>query len=253
MLYFIGAGAGDPELLTIKGKRIIDSSDVIIYTGSLVNKDLFNDIKKSAEIINSAYLNLDEVLKIIFESNENGLSIARVHTGDPSMYGAIREQMVALDMAGIEYEVIPGVSSVFAGAAALKREFTLPGITQTLILTRMAGRTPVPESESIENLAKIQASMAIFLSIASIDELTKKLMTSYSEDTPAAVVYKASWEDQKIIISTLKNIAKEVKEADINKTALVYVGRFLADEFELSKLYDKNFSHEFREAKNAWR
>ena len=253
MLYFIGAGAGDPELLTIKGKRIIDSSDVIIYTGSLVNKDLFNDIKKSAELINSAYLNLDEVLKIIFESNENGLSIARVHTGDPSMYGAIREQMVALDMAGIEYEVIPGVSSVFAGAAALKREFTLPGITQTLILTRMAGRTPVPESESIENLAKIQASMAIFLSIASIDELTKKLMTSYSEDTPAAVVYKASWEDQKIIISTLKNIAKEVKEADINKTALVYVGRFLADEFELSKLYDKNFSHEFREAKNAWR
>ena len=248
MLYFIGAGAGDPELLTIKGKRIIDSSDVIIYTGSLVNKDLFNDIKKSAEIINSAYLNLDEVLKIIFESNEKGLSIARVHTGDPSMYGAIREQM-----AGIEYEVIPGVSSVFAGAAALKREFTLPGITQTLILTRMAGRTPVPESESIENLAKIQASMAIFLSIASIDELTKKLMTSYSEDTPAAVVYKASWEDQKIIISTLKNIAKEVKEADINKTALVYVGRFLADEFELSKLYDKNFSHEFREAKNAWR
>ena len=253
MLYFIGAGAGDPELLTIKGKRIIDSSDVIIYTGSLVNKDLFNDIKKSAELINSAYLNLDEVLKIIFESNENGLSIARVHTGDPSMYGAIREQMVALDMAGIEYEVIPGVSSVFAGAAALKREFTLPGITQTLILTRLAGRTPVPESESIENLAKIQASMAIFLSIASIDELTKKLMTSYSEDTPAAVVYKASWEDQKIIISTLKNIAKEVKEADINKTALVYVGRFLADEFELSKLYDKNFSHEFREAKNAWR
>ena len=253
MLYFIGAGAGDPELLTIKGKRIIDSSDVIIYTGSLVNKDLINDIKKSAELINSAYLNLDEVLKIIFESNENGLSIARVHTGDPSMYGAIREQMVALDMAGIEYEVIPGVSSVFAGAAALKREFTLPGITQTLILTRMAGRTPVPESESIENLAKIQASMAIFLSIASIDELTKMLMTSYSEDTPAAVVYKASWEDQKIIISTLKNIAKEVKEADINKTALVYVGRFLADEFELSKLYDKNFSHEFREAKNAWR
>ena len=253
MLYFIGAGAGDPELLTIKGKRIIDNSDIIIYTGSLVNKDLFNDIKKSAELINSAYLNLDEVLKIIFESNENGLSIARVHTGDPSMYGAIREQMVALDMAGIEYEVIPGVSSVFAGAAALKREFTLPGITQTLILTRMSGRTPVPESESIENLAKIQASMAIFLSIASIDELTKKLMTSYSEDTPAAVVYKASWEDQKIIISTLKNIAKEVKEADINKTALVYVGRFLADEFELSKLYDKNFSHEFREAKNAWR
>ena len=148
---------------------------------------------------------------------------------------------------------MPGVSSVFAGAAALKREFTLPGVTQTMILTRMAGRTPVPESESIENLAKIQASMAIFLSIASIEELANKLMTSYPKDTPAAVVYKASWPDQKIIMSTLENIAGEVKNADINKTALVYVGRFLADEFELSKLYDRHFSHEFREAKDARR
>ena len=234
MLYFIGAGAGDPELLTIKGKRIIDNSDVIIYTGSLVNKELFRDIKAEAKLINSASLSLDEVLDIIFDSNEKGLSIARVHTGDPAMYGAIREQMVALDKKGIEYEVVPGVSSVFAGAAALKREFTLPGVTQTMILTRMAGRTPVPEAESIENLAKIQASMAIFLSIA-------------------AVVYKASWPDQKIIMSTLENIAVEVKNADINKTALVYVGRFLADEFELSKLYDKHFSHEYREAKDARR
>ena len=245
MLYFIGAGSGDPELLTVKGKRIIDSSDVIIYTGSLVNKELFTDIKEDAKLINSASLSLDEVLE--------GLSVARVHTGDPSMYGAIREQMVALDKSDIEYEVIPGVSSVFAGAAAMKKEFTLPGVTQTLILTRMAGRTPVPEAESIENLAKIQASMAIFLSIASIDELAKKLMTSYPKDTPAAVVYKASWPDQKIIVSTLECIADKVKEADINKTALVYVGRFLADEFELSKLYDKHFSHEFREAKDARR
>ena len=247
MLYFIGAGAGDPELLTIKGKRIIDNSDVIIYTGSLVNKELFTNIKAEAKLINSASLSLDEVLEIIFDSNEKGLSIARVHTGDPAMYGAIREQMVALDKKGIEYEVVPGVSSVFAGAAALKREFTLPGVTQTMILTRMAGRTPVPEAESIENLAKIQASMAIFLSIASIEELANKLMTS------AAVVYKASWPDQKIIMSTLENIAGEVKNADINKTALVYVGRFLADEFELSKLYDRHFSHEFREAKDARR
>ena len=253
MLYFIGAGSGDPELLTVKGKRIIDSSDVIIYTGSLVNKELFTDIKEDTKLINSASLSLDEVLDIIFDSTAKGLSVARVHTGDPSMYGAIREQMIALDKSGIEYEVIPGVSSVFAGAAAMKKEFTLPGVTQTLILTRMAGRTPVPEAESIENLAKIQASMAIFLSIASIDELAKKLMTSYPKDTPAAVVYKASWPDQKIIVSTLECIADKVKEADINKTALVYVGRFLADEFELSKLYDKHFSHEFREAKDARR
>ena len=236
MLYFVGAGSGNPELLTIKGKRIIDNSDVIIYTGSLVNKELFTDIKTDAKLINSASLSLDDVLEIIINSSEKGLNIARVHTGDPAMY-----------------EVIPGVSSVFAGAAALKREFTLPGVTQTLILTRMAGRTPVPEAESIENLAKIQSSMAIFLSIAGIEELANKLMTSYPKDTPAAVVYKASWPDQKIIMSTLENIAKEVKSADINKTALVYVGRFLADEFELSKLYDKNFSHEFREAKDAWR
>ena len=253
MLYFIGAGSGDPELLTVKGKRIIDSSDVIIYTGSLVNKELFTDIKEGAKLINSAPLNLDEVLEIIFDSNSKGLNIARVHTGDPSMYGAVREQMAALDKAGIEYEVIPGVSSVFAGAAAIKREFTLPGVTQTLILTRMAGRTPVPESEDIENLAKIQASMAIFLSIANIDKLVKKLMTSYPKETPAAVVYKASWPEQKIIISTLENIADKVKEANINKTAIIYVGRFLADEFELSKLYDKCFGHEFREAKDAWR
>lgn len=253
MLYFIGAGAGDPELLTVKGKKIIDSSDIIIYTGSLVNKELFTDIKEGAKLINSAPLNLDEVLEIIFDSNSKGLNIARVHTGDPSMYGAIREQMAALDKAGIEYEVIPGVSSVFAGAAAIKREFTLPGVTQTLILTRMAGRTPVPESEDIEKLAKIQASMAIFLSIASIDKLVKKLMTSYPKETPAAAVYKASWPEQKIIISTLENIADKVKEANINKTAIIYVGRFLADEFELSKLYDKQFSHEFREAKDAWR
>ena len=253
MLYFVGAGSGDPELLTIKGKRIIDNYDVIIYTCSLVNKELFTDIKTDAKLINSASLSLDDVLEIIINSSEKGLNIARVHTGDPSMYGTIREQMVALDKACIEYEVIPGVSSVFAGAAALKREFTLPGVTQTLILTRMAGRTPVPEAESIENLAKIQSSMAIFLSIAGIEELANKLMTSYPKDTPAAVVYKASWPDQKIIMSTLENIAKEVKSADINKTALVYVGRFLADEFELSKLYDKNFSHEFREAKDAWR
>lgn len=253
MLYFIGAGSGDPELLTIKGKKIIDKADVIIYTGSLVNKELFSDIKDEADLIDSASLTLEEVLDIIYKSDLKGFDIARVHTGDPSMYGAIREQMISLDSMGIKYEVIPGVSSVFAGAAALKKEFTLPGVTQTLILTRMAGRTPVPEMESIENLAKIQASMAIFLSITNIEELAKKLMTSYDKSTPAAVVYKASWEDQKIIISTLENIALKVKEAGITKTAIVYVGNFLGDKFEMSRLYDKFFSHGCREAKDARR
>ena len=253
MVYFIGAGAGDPGLLTIKGKKIIDSCDIIIYAGSLVNKDLFTDIKKGAKLISSASLTLEEVLEIIYTADKKGLHIARVHTGDPSMYSAIREQMVALEHKNIEYEVIPGVSSVFAGAAALKREFTLPGVTQTLILTRMEGRTPVPSSESIESLAKIQSSMAIFLSIANIEELSKRLMTSYEKNTPVAVVYKASWDDQKIIVSTLENIVSEVKKEEITKTAIVYVGRFLEDEFEMSKLYDKSFSHEFREAKDAWR
>ena len=253
MVYFIGAGAGDPELLTIKGKKTIDRCDVIIYAGSLVNKDLFSDIKSGAKLINSASLNLEEVLEIIYTADKSGFDIARVHTGDPSMYGAIREQMIALDREAIEYEVIPGVSSVFAGAAALKREFTLPGVSQTLILTRMEGRTPVPQAESIENLAKIKSSMAILLSIANIEKLSKKLMTSYEKDTPAAVVYKASWNDQKIIISTLENIAREVKKEGITKTAIVYVGRFLEDEFEMSRLYDKGFSHEFREANDAWR
>ena len=253
MVYFIGAGAGDPELLTIKGKKTIDRCDVIIYAGSLVNKDLFSDIKSGAKLINSASLNLEEVLEIIYTADKSGFDIARVHTGDPSMYGAIREQMIALDREAIEYEVIPGVSSVFAGAAALKREFTLPGVSQTLILTRMEGRTPVPQAESIENLAKIKSSMAILLSIANIEKLSKKLMTSYEKDTPAAVVYKASWNDQKIIISTLENIAREVKKEVITKTAIVYVGRFLEDEFEMSRLYDKGFSHEFREANDAWR
>ena len=253
MVYFIGAGAGDPELLTIKGKKTIDRCDVIIYAGSLVNKDLFSDIKSGAKLINSASLNLEEVLEIIYTADKRGFDIARVHTGDPSMYGAIREQMIALDREAIEYEVIPGVSSVFAGAAALKREFTLPGVSQTLILTRMEGRTPVPQAESIENLAKIKSSMAILLSIANIEKLSEKLMTSYEKDTPAAVVYKASWNDQKIIISTLENIAREVKKEGITKTAIVYVGRFLEDEFEMSRLYDKGFSHEFREANDAWR
>lgn len=253
MVYFIGAGAGDPELLTIKGKKTIDRCDVIIYAGSLVNKDLFSDIKSGAKLINSASLTLEEVVEIIYTADKSGFDIARVHTGDPSMYGAIREQMLTLDREAIEYEVIPGVSSVFAGAAALKREFTLPGVSQTLILTRMEGRTPVPQAESIENLAKIKSSMAILLSIANIEKLSEKLMTSYEKDTPAAVVYKASWNDQKIIISTLENIAREVKKEGITKTAIVYVGRFLEDEFEMSRLYDKGFSHEFREANDAWR
>lgn len=245
-VYFVGAGPGDPELISIKGKRIIDEADVIIYAGSLVNKEVLRDTKKGAFIYNSASMNLDEVIEVTKNAVFSGKMVARVHTGDPSIYGAIREQMDRLDEYNIEYEVIPGISSFLATAAALKKEYTLPAVTQTLILTRMEGRTSVPDKERIEELAKHRATMIIFLSIGAIEELAARLKAGYEENTPVAVVYKASWEEQKIVRGNLNNIARLVKEAGISKTALVVVGDFLGDEYELSKLYDKNFSHEYR-------
>ncbi len=245
-VYFVGAGPGDPELISIKGKRIIDEADVIIYAGSLVNKEVLRDAKKGAFIYNSASMNLDEVIEVTKNAVFSGKMVARVHTGDPSIYGAIREQMDRLDEYNIEYEVIPGISSFLATAAALKKEYTLPAVTQTLILTRMEGRTSVPDKERIEELAKHRATMIIFLSIGAIEELATRLKAGYEENTPVAVVYKASWEEQKIVRGNLNNIARLVKEAGISKTALVVVGDFLGDEYELSKLYDKNFSHEYR-------
>lgn len=246
MVYFIGAGPGDPELLTIKGKRLIDAADVIIYAGSLVNEQVLSGHKEGAKIYNSAYMHLDEVLAVMKEAEEQGLTTARVHTGDPAIFGAIREQMDALDDMGIDYEVVPGVSSFLGVAAALKKEYTLPGVSQTVILTRMEGRTPVPEKEKLADLAKHNSTMIIFLSVGMIEELAETLKKEYRETTPVAVVYKATWEDQKIVIGDLTNIAQKVKEAGITKTALTVVGDFLGDEYELSKLYDKAFTTEFR-------
>ena len=246
MVYFIGAGPGDPELLTIKGKRLIDAADVIIYAGSLVNEQVLSGHKEDAKIYNSAYMHLDEVLAVMKEAEEQGLTTARVHTGDPAIFGAIREQMDALDDMGIDYEVVPGVSSFLGVAAALKKEYTLPGVSQTVILTRMEGRTPVPEKEKLADLAKHNSTMIIFLSVGMIEELAETLKKEYRETTPVAVVYKATWEDQKIVIGDLTNIAQKVKEAGITKTALTVVGDFLGDEYELSKLYDKAFTTEFR-------
>lgn len=249
-VYFIGAGPGDPELLTIKGKRIIDEADVIIYAGSLVNPLVLAGAKADAVIHNSAYMTLPEVIAVMEQAVREGKLVARVHTGDPSIYGAHREQMQKLDELGITYEIIPGVSSFLAAAAAMKREYTLPGVSQTVILTRMEGRTPMPEKEQIESLAAHQATMIIFLSVGEIEMLSRRLQAGgYPADTPAAVVYKASWEDQKIVTGTLINIADRVKEAGIRKTALVAVGHFLGDAFELSKLYDEQFATEFRKAK----
>lgn len=250
MVYFIGAGPGDPELLTIKGKKIIDSADVIIYAGSLVNREVLRDVKSGAKVYNSATMHLEEVIEVMKEAEKKNLMTARVHTGDPAIFGAHREQMDALEREGIEFCVIPGVSSFVAAAAALKKEYTLPEVTQSIILTRMAGRTPMPEKESIEAFAKHQATMVIFLSANRIEELVEQLQTSYPVDTPIALVYKASWPEEKIIQGNLGNIAELVRKANITKTGLIVVGRFLGDQYALSKLYDKHFSHEYREAKS---
>lgn len=246
MVSFIGAGPGDPELLTIKGKRLIDSADIIIYAGSLVNPKVLADAKKDARIFNSASMTLEEVLDVMQKGEAAGKKVVRVHTGDPAIYGAHREQMDALDRMGITYEVIPGVSSFLATAAALKKEYTLPGVSQTVILTRMEGRTPMPEGEKLLDLARHRATMVIFLSVGMLEEMCAALRQAYRPDTPAAVVYKASWEDEKIVRGTLTDLPQKVKESGIRKTALTVVGDFLGDDYELSRLYDKTFTHEFR-------
>ncbi len=248
MVYFIGAGPGEPELITLKGKKLLEAADVIIYAGSLVNKELLAYAKAGCKVYNSAEMTLEDVIGVMKDGKEQNETVVRLHTGDPSIYGAIREQMDQLDRLEMAYEVVPGVSSFFAAAAALKKEYTLPGVTQTVILTRMEGRTGVPGDETIESLAAHKATMVIFLSVHMIEELVEKLKAGYTESTPAAVVCKASWRDQKIVRGTLGTIASLVRSEGIKKTALVVVGDFLGDEYELSKLYDKNFSHEFRNA-----
>ena len=250
MISFIGAGPGDPDLLTLKGKKLIDEADVIVYAGSLVNPDVLKDAKPNATIYNSATMDLDEVIEVMSEAESKGLKVVRVHTGDPAIYGAHREQMDRLDKLGITYQVVPGVSSVFACAAALNKEFTLPGVSQTVILTRMEGRTPMPPKENLVDLAKHNATMAIFLSIGFLDKMTEQLIEGgYKPTTPVAVVYKASWPDQIIVTGTLQDIDKKVKAAGITKTALTIVGDFLGNEYELSKLYDPFFTTEFRQGK----
>lgn len=246
-VYFIGAGPGDPELITVKGQRIIKEADIIIYAGSLVPKEVIDCHKNGAEIYNSAVLNLEEVMDIMITAVKNNKKVARVHTGDPAIFGAHREQMDILDEHEIEYEVVPGVSSFLAAAAALKKEFTLPDVSQTVICTRMEGRTPVPEKEKLESLASHRASMAIFLSVQMIEEVVEKLLKHYEKTTPIAVVQRASWADEKIVIGTLENISQKVKEEKITKTAQILVGDFLGNKYSKSKLYDKYFTHEYRE------
>lgn len=243
-VYFVGAGPGDPELLTIKGRRLLNEADLIVFAGSLVNPALLSGL--DAEIHDSAGLNLEEIAALMATAQRLGRKVVRLHTGDPAIFGAIKEQMAELDRKGVPYEVVPGVSSMAATAAALKSELTLPEVSQTVIITRQAGRTPVPERENLISLASHQATMMIFLSAGLIDQVVTDLQAGgYPDDTPVAVVEKASWPEERIIRGDLTNIAQQVKEAGIVKTAMIAVGQAFAqaDLKAVSKLYDKNFAH----------
>ena len=249
MVHFIGAGPGDPELLTIKGKKLIDQADVIIYAGSLVNKEVLAGAKEGAKIYNSATMTLEEVIEVMRQTEEKGGTTARLHTGDPSLYGAIREQMDELDKLGIPYDVTPGVSSFSGAAAALNAEYTLPEVSQSVIITRMAGRTPVPEGEQLRKLASHGCTMVLFLSTGLLEQVEEELLAGgYAPDTPAAIVYKATWPEEKVFRCTVSTLAKTARENRITKTALITIGHFLGDDYERSKLYDPAFTHEFREA-----
>jgi precorrin-4/cobalt-precorrin-4 C11-methyltransferase len=249
MVYFIGAGPGDVDLITVKGRDILTKCDVVIYAGSLVSNEHIKFCKEGVEIHNSASMTLEDVLLVMEKAEKEGKSVVRLHTGDPAIYGAIKEQMDELEKLNISYKVVPGVSSFSAAASAIKKEFTLPNVTQTVILTRVEGRTPVPEREDLENLAKIGASMAIFLSIGMIDKVVAKLRRGYGRNIPVAVVERATWEDERCIIGTLDDIAEKVKAANITKCAQILVGDFIDCEYDKSLLYDKSFTHMFREGK----
>lgn len=249
MISFVGAGPGDVDLITIKGRKLLEEADIVIYAGSLVSKEHLNFCKEECQFYNSASMTLEEVIDVMEDGLDKGLKVVRLHTGDPTIYGAIREQMDILDEKKISYEVIPGVSSFTAACSAIKKEFTLPEVSQTVILTRIEGRTSVPENEDLEKLASYGASMAIFLSVQQIDNVVDKLKRGYGrEDVPIAVVYKATWEDEKIVIGTLKNIGEKVKKERITKTAQILVGDFISGDYERSKLYDPGFTHEYRKA-----
>lgn len=250
MIYIVGAGPGAEDLITIRGVELLKKADTIIYAGSLVNPGLLKYAKETCSIHDSAKMTLEEVISVMEEDDGPNKIIVRLHTGDPCIYGAIREQMDILDSKGMEYEYVPGVSSFIGAASALKAEYTLPNVSQTVILTRMAGRTPVPEKEEIESLAAHQATMIIFLTSTMLKELSKRLIDGgYSPDTPAAIVYKATWPDQKVIRTTVENIAVEAEKEGINKMALICVGNFLGNDYERSKLYHPEFTHLFREGK----
>jgi precorrin-4/cobalt-precorrin-4 C11-methyltransferase len=245
-VFFVGAGPGDPELLTLRAERLLRSCRFCIYAGSLVNPEVLALLPADAAKHDSAALSLEETTALCLEARARGLDVVRLHSGDPSIYGAIREQMDELDAAGIDYEVIPGVSSFQAAAAALRTELTAPELAQTIILSLVADRTPVPQEQELGQLARTHATLCLFLSAHKIESIARTLAPHYGADCPAAVVYKASWPDQRIVSGTLADIAAKATAAQISKTALIFVGRALARGLPASKLYDARFSHGHR-------
>lgn len=252
MIYFVGAGCGAADLITVRGMRLLEKADVIIYAGSLVNPELLDYAKKACKIHNSAKMTLDEVLSVMLQAEKENLITVRLHTGDQSIYGAVREQMDALDEKGIAYESCPGVSACFGAAASLNLEYTLPDVSQSLIITRMAGRTGVPEWENIESFAAHHASMAVYLSAGMMTELAESLMAGgFEPDTPAALVYKATWPEEEAYVCTVQELPRVAEEHHITKTALVLVGDVIAHrKYAKSRLYAPDFETEFRKAKS---
>ncbi len=253
MVYFVGAGPGAADLITVRGMSLLKEADVVIYAGSLVNPELLDYCREDCEIHNSAYMTLEEVIAVMEDAGKRNLMTVRLHTGEPSIYGAIREQMDILDEKGILYESCPGVSACFGAAASLNLEYTLPEVSQSLIITRMEGRTKVPEKESIESFASHQASMAIYLSTGMLGELSRRLIAGgYKEDTPAAIVYKATWPEEEAYLCTVGQLEETAKSHNITKTALIIVGDIVAHQnYEKSRLYAADFETEFRKIKES--
>lgn len=249
MVHFVGAGPGAVDLITLRGARLLETADVIIYAGSLVNPALLECKKESCVVYDSAGMTLEEVLKVMIAAEGEGKTTVRLHTGDPSLYGAIREQMDALEERGIPYDVTPGVSAFSGAAAALRAEYTLPGVSQSVIITRMEGRTPMPEGERLSALASHGCTMALFLSAGLLEEVERELLAGgYAPDTPAAIVYKATWPEEKVYRCTVSTLAETARVNQVTKTALITIGGFLGERYDRSKLYDPGFSHGCREA-----
>ena len=251
MVHFVGAGPGAPDLITLRGAKLLKEADQVIYTGSLVNPELLGNCRADCVILDSARMTLEEVISAVCRAEAEQRTTVRLHTGDPCVYGAIREQMDRLDELAVPYDVTPGVSSFCGAAAALNAEYTLPGLSQTVILTRMAGRTPVPEAEQIRSLAAHGSSMVIFLSAGMLDGLQEELLKgAYNAETPAAIVYRASWPEEKTVRCTVGTLAESGAREKITRTALVLVGAFLGEDYERSRLYAPDFTTGFRKGED---